>query len=143
MLGQEPLPLSNHARRSKIHGCYMIKAKQNEYKIQTDFIRYLELMHPDLLYTISPAGFIMSAGMAMKMMRMGYRKGTPDVLIFEPRGNWSGFFIEFKDPKGKTSESQDQFLKSARQRGYYTAICYSAAQAIQRLNLYLSQSSRD
>jgi hypothetical protein len=99
---------------------------------------YLELMHPDALYTISPAGFIMSAGMAMKMMRMGYRKGTPDVLIFEPRASSHGFFIEFKDPKGKTSESQETFLRLARFRGYHTAVCFSTSSAITELEKYLT-----
>lgn len=111
--------------------------RSNEYKIQADFIRYLDLMYPDLLYTISPAGFTMSAGMAMKMMRMGYRKGTPDVLIFEPRSTSHGFFIEFKDKGGKTSESQDLFLQSARSRGYGTAICFDTASAITILEEYL------
>jgi len=108
-----------------------------EYQIQSAFIRYLDLMYPDLLYTISPAGFIMSAGMAMKMMRMGYRKGTPDVMIFEPRGSLHGFFIEFKCPGDKTSESQDLFLALARSRGYGTAVCFDAASAITLLDEYL------
>lgn len=116
-----------------------MSTRQNEYRIQADFIRYMDLMHPDLLYTISPAGFIMSAGMAMKMMRMGYRKGTPDVLIFEPRGYKHGFFIEFKDPKGKTSDAQREFLDAARLRGYWTQICYSSTEAISALRQYLAE----
>jgi len=112
-------------------------APKNEYRIQADFIRYLELMYPDLLYTISPAGFIMSAGMAMKMMRMGYRKGTPDVMVFEPRGLWHGLLIEFKDPKGVVSEAQTRFLFQARERGYRGAICRSTSEAISLLETYL------
>jgi len=112
-------------------------APKNEYRIQADFIRYLELMYPDLLYTISPAGFIMSAGMAMKMIRMGYRKGTPDVMIFEPRGPWHGMMIEFKDPKGVVSEAQKEFLVQAGSRGYRTAVCYSTAAAITLVESYL------
>ena len=108
-----------------------------EYQIQSAFIRYMDLMHPDLLYTISPAGFIMSPGMARKMMAMGYRRGTPDVIIFEPRSTSHGFFIEFKVPEGKTSESQDLFLASARSRGYGIAICYSAEDAISLVEGYL------
>jgi hypothetical protein len=110
---------------------------KNEYAIQSAFIRYLELMYPDLLYTISPAGFIMSAGMAMKMVRMGYRKGTPDVMIFEPRGAWHGMMIEFKDPKGVVSEAQKEFLVQAGRRGYRSAVCYSTAAAIALIEQYL------
>jgi len=115
-------------------------ARRDEYAIQSAFVRYLELMYPELLYTISPAGFIMSAGMAMKMMRMGYRKGTPDLTIYEPRGEWHGLFIEFKDPKGTVSEQQRKFLDQAFENGYHTAVCYSTDQAIKTLTDYLSQT---
>ena len=113
-------------------------SRQSEYQIQAAFIRYIELMYPDMLYTISPAGFIMSPGMARKMMAMGYTKGTPDVMIFEPRGNQHGFFIEFKAQGGKTSESQDIFLASLRSRNYHIAVCFSTAAAIQVLESYLN-----
>jgi hypothetical protein len=112
---------------------------KNEYAIQSAFIRYLELMYPDLLYTISPAGFIMSAGMAMKMMRMGYRKGTPDLMIFEPRGPWHGLLIEFKDPKGTVSEAQATFLAEAQVRDYQIAVCYSTNSAIALIEQYLGR----
>jgi len=112
---------------------------KNEYAIQSAFIRYLELMHPELLYTISPAGFIMSAGMAMKMRRMGYRKGTPDLTIYEPRGEYHGLFIEFKNPKGVVSEQQRRFLDQAFDLGYATAVCYSADEAIKVLTEYMSR----
>lgn len=111
---------------------------KNEYRIQADFIRYLELMYPDILRTISPAGFIMSAGMAMKMMRMGYRKGTPDVMVFEPRGNWHGLFIEFKDPKGVTSDAQKVFHSALRDRGYCCVVCHSTEEAILTTTQYLN-----
>ena len=113
-------------------------APKNEYRIQADFIRYLELMYPDLLYTISPAGFVMSAGMAMKMMRMGYRKGTPDLTIFAPRGEWHGLFIEFKDHGGVVSDSQRKFLDQAFDLGYYTTVCYDTGAAIAVLERYLN-----
>ena len=35
-------------------------ARRDEYAIQSAFVRYLELMYPELLYTISPAGFIIA-----------------------------------------------------------------------------------
>lgn len=110
---------------------------KNEYAIQSAFVRYLELMHPDFLYTIAPAGFIMSAGMAMKMVRMGYRKGTPDLLILEPREPWHGLLIEFKDPKGTVSQAQTDFLAAAMARRYCTGVCRSVNEAIELLNAYL------
>ena len=115
----------------------MIHTKDPEFKIQSDFVLYVELMHPTLLYTISPAGFIMSAGMGMKMIRMGYRKGTPDVTFYEPRGSYHGLLIEFKAPGGTVSDAQKDFIKQADDRGYKTAICFSTAQGIAILDEYL------
>jgi len=71
-------------------------------------------------------------------MAMGYTKGTPDVLIFEPRASWHGFLMELKAPGGETSEFQDTFLASALARGYYTAVCWSTAEAIASLERYLT-----
>jgi hypothetical protein len=115
----------------------MIKSADPEFRIQAAFIQYVELMHPTLLYTISPAGFIMSAGMGMKMVRMGYRKGTPDITFYEPRGSYHGLLIEFKAPGGTVSDAQKDFIQQADDRGYKTAICFSTAQGIAILDEYL------
>lgn len=115
----------------------MIHARDPEYRIQTAFIRYVDLVYPELLFTIAPAGFIMNQGMAMKMSAMGYRKGTPDLLFFEPRGSWHGLLIEFKAPGKKTSPEQVSFCDQAEKRGYKTAVCYSSHEAIQVLEVYL------
>lgn len=116
----------------------MIKATDPEFKIQSEFITYLKMKYPDLLYTISPAGFIMSAGMAMKMMRMGYQKGTPDLLILEPRASYHGLLIEFKAPGGTTSPNQDTFLAQAAKRLYKVHVCYSVDEAIKHAEWYLT-----
>lgn len=111
--------------------------KQSEFSIQAAFVLQVQLSYPDLLFTISPAGFIMSAGQAMKMMRMGYRKGTPDVLIFEPRGPFHGLLIEFKAPGGVISDSQREFMRLATDRGYKCHFCFSTAEGITVLREYL------
>lgn len=115
----------------------MIRAADPEFRIQSIFITSVQLLYPDLLFTIAPAGFIMSAGMAMKMIRMGYRKGTPDLLFFEPRGPFHGLLIEFKAPGGKISDAQRDFLAAAENRGYKTAVCFSTAEALSVLAEYL------
>ncbi len=114
----------------------MIKAKDLEYQIQAEFIRYVDLKYPDLLSTIAPAGFIMNAAMAIKMVRMGYKKGTPDWMCFEPRGGYHGLFIEFKKPGGLPSPEQLRFLGLLRIAGYIAETQYSAKTAIDLLERY-------
>jgi hypothetical protein len=110
-----------------------------EYKIQTEVAMYLELHYPHILVAVSPAaGFKVSAGLAMKMMRMGYQKGTPDLIILEPGGPYHGFLIELKTPTGSLSPEQKRFLASAADRGYLTAVCRSAKEAIALIDGYLT-----
>lgn len=112
--------------------------KNKEYQIQVDFVNYLKLKYPDMLFTISPAGFIMSAGMAMKMIRMGYRKGTLDVLIFEPSVMWHGLFIEFKVKGGVVKVDQSDFILKATNKGYCCRVCWSTEEGIEALENYLA-----
>lgn len=114
-----------------------IKATDPEFRIQAAFITTVELCYPDLLATIAPSGFIMSAGMAMKMMRMGYRKGTPDWLCLEPRGPFFGLLIEFKAPRGTISDAQREFAHLAQRRGYKVAFCFSTSASLAILAEYL------
>jgi hypothetical protein len=73
----------------------------------------------------------------MRMSRMGYRKGTPDVLFFEPRGVYHGFLVEFKTPHGTVSPEQYKFISEAKDRGYVAVVCRSTNEAIEALRFYL------
>ena len=113
--------------------------KNLEYQIQTEVIRFLDLKYPEIPRAVSPAaGFRVSAGLAMKMVRMGYQKGTPDLIILEPANIYSGLVIELKTPTGSLSSEQKLFLQRMADRGYLTAICRSAKEAIDLLEMYLN-----
>lgn len=108
-----------------------------EYRIQTDFVKHVRLYYPDLLMTISPAGMVLSPGMAKISTALGYLKGTPDVMIFEPRGQYHGLFIELKAPGGRISPEQIKVLGKLSSAGYATAVCWSTLAAIEELEKYL------
>ena len=110
-----------------------------EYQIQVQVAQHLAITYPQILVAVSPAaGFKVSAGLAMKMMRMGYQKGTPDLIILEPMGPYHGFLIELKTPTRSLSPEQKRFLASAADRGYLTAVCRSAKEAIALIDGYLT-----
>jgi hypothetical protein len=115
----------------------MINRRNPEYGIQKEFVQDVQLFYPDLLFTISPAGFIMSAGMAMKMKAMGYRSGTPDILFLEPRSPYHGLLLEFKAPGKTLQPKQIEFIKLAEARGYLCRMCTSAKEALLILEVYL------
>jgi hypothetical protein len=111
--------------------------KQNEVKIQKAIAQFIRLKYPDVLMTISPAGFVMSAGMAMKVNAMGYRKGTPDLMFFEPRGGYHGLVLEVKDPNGSLSTEQREFIDTAIKLGYKGEVCYSVTQGKNIIDRYM------
>ena len=108
-----------------------------EQVLQIAVANYLRLSYPKLLWTISPAGLIRGLGQAMIMKRMGYRNGTPDILIFEPRGRFHGLILELKVKGGVVSDDQRSFISDASDRGYATAVCWDYNQAIGTVNNYM------
>ena len=104
-------------------------------------INYLRLQYPTALYTIAPEGFKLPIGVAKKLKAMGYSSGTPDIMIFEPRKNYKGLFLEMKTPekrdplgkiyqrKGKLSDNQRTWLSELERRGYYARYCFGFEEA--------------
>lgn len=83
----------------------------------------LHLMFLNVLYCANAgAGLKLSMGQAVKTKRMGYRKGFPDMQIFEPRGKYHGMFIELKVGKNKASPEQIAWRDALLDRGYYAVI---------------------
>jgi hypothetical protein len=109
-----------------------------EQKLQIQVANYIQLRYPKLLWTISPVGLIISRTLGMLAVRMGYRSGTPDLIIFEPRGKFHGLFIELKWGDNTTSEEQNKFIQDALDRGYATAVCWTYEEATKTLDNYLN-----
>ena len=107
-----------------------------EADTQRAFIKFVRQVHPNLLYTIAP---INKTGIreAVRNKAMGYTPGTPDVIFFEPRGQYHGLLIEFKAPDENLIPSQRAFLQRASDLGYKTEVCFYATEAVTKLESYL------
>jgi hypothetical protein len=111
---------------------------KEEYHIQTALIHWLRMQHPGVLFTIAPVGAIrIPAHVGAAYKRMGYSRGTPDILIFEPSKEYHGLFVELKAPKGRLSPEQKEWLACLEDRGYQTAVCRSCEEAIIVIEKYL------
>lgn len=105
---------------------------------QAAVVAFLREKYPDALFTIAPNGFKLPIGVAIKMSRMGYKKGTPDILVFEPRGQYKGLFIEMKATRGgEVSEAQAAFIAALRVRGYKAEVCAGAGVARRIITEYM------
>src|SRR5258708_39776429 len=67
-----------------------------EYHLQVYVVTWLRLAYPRALFTISPAGIRLAPWIGAKFKAMGYRLGTTDLDLMEPRNEYKGFRIEFK-----------------------------------------------
>ena len=69
----------------------------------------------------------------------GVEDGVCDWLLLVPSGKWHGLLIEFKAPKGETSEEQDLFIGYATARGYRCEVHTDENVAWKALLTYLNQ----
>lgn len=109
-----------------------------EQTVQIQIANYLKLKYPKLLWTISPVGLIISRNMGILAVRMGYQKGTPDIMIFEPRYGFHGLFLELKVEGGTVSDEQTNFLKTATTKGYVSIVCWGYQDAVAVIERYLT-----
>lgn len=71
-----------------------------------------------------------------KLKDMGFRAGIADLLIAMPRKGYHGAWIELKSKSGKLSPMQVKFLADMSEQGYFTTVCYSIDDAIQKIEWY-------
>jgi hypothetical protein len=132
---------------------FNLKLRPEELE-QKAVIDYLNIKYPNILKTISPEGMRLTIFQGIKYKMLGYTEGTPDILIFEPRGNWHGLFIEMKAPErkyinsngklkkaraGKLSQNQKLFIQKALERGYKAVCCIGANEAYKVIDNYLKK----
>jgi hypothetical protein len=53
-----------------------------------------------------------------------------------PKNGYHGLFIEMKYGSNKVTENQEKFLQNAANVGYAVSVCYSANEAIKRIEDY-------
>ena len=105
---------------------------------------HLSYSLPEHLLFAVPLQAARTARNGARMKSEGARVGTPDMFLLAARGAFHGAAIEMKrgkshgKPGGKLSDEQREFLADLTAQGYYTAVCYSADDAITTIQNYLS-----
>jgi hypothetical protein len=78
-----------------------------------------------------------SASYGVRMKREGLAKGFPDLMVLYPMGGFHGMFIEMKREGEKVRPEQREWISKLRRAGYLAGECYSADEAIRRIDSYL------
>lgn len=93
---------------------------QSEYDLQKKVVNYIRNHHPKALLNATLGENQITNGMRLKSYNMGYQKGSPDLIIQNLHKDYSGFVIEFKNPKGngKLSEYQRVMLQEYKNNAF-------------------------
>ena len=91
---------------------------------------YLQLLHCSL------NGVKMTKAQAGRAIAQGMLSGVPDLFLPVPKNGYHGLFIEMKYGSNKVTENQEKFLQNAANAGYAVSVCYSANEAIKRIEDY-------
>ena len=110
-----------------------------EYQLQKAICKYLDLQN--VLYCGSMGGqYQVHYSQRIKAKKSGYKRGFPDLFIYEPRGNYHGLAIELKIGYNKANKEQLYWQKELIKRGYKAEICTGIDEALDTINTYLNES---
>lgn len=78
------------------------KNSMNEDAVQELSVKLLRLKYPNVIFQANYlSGVKLTIGLAKKAKVQGHEKSMPDLMIFKPKGEYHGLFIELKAPQRK------------------------------------------
>ena len=107
-----------------------------EFDLQCMICKYLD--SKGILYCGSMGGqYQPHFSQRIRSRKSGYKKGFPDLFIYEPRGEFNGLAIELKVGKNRATKEQLWWRNELNERGYVAEICTGIDEALQVINRYL------
>lgn len=111
---------------------------------------YIRVKYPDVIFRTDAGGLKLSIGTALKFNKKQSRDRIyPDLFIVEPRGEFSGLFIELKretenlynkngELKNEHYKEQKKMLDLLYAKGYYTTFGVGFMASVDIINAYLN-----
>jgi hypothetical protein len=90
-----------------------------------------------------PNGGLRHPKIAKEMKAEGLKAGVPDIMLPQPRGEYSGLFIEMKVGYNKPTAEQTKWLEWLNQVGYYAVVCKGFDEARETIEWYLTLASKN
>ena len=104
-----------------------------------DYCRYMESQNPAYALAFHfPNEGKASIPRRVALQRAGLKKGIPDIVVPVANVKYSGLYIEMKIKPNKPSPEQIILLKQLNAVGNYAVLCWSAQDAIEIINKYVS-----
>jgi len=107
------------------------KNKREEDRFQMICVDWFKLQYPRkiLYHIVNSLQFVAGSdrgsfiGALKRLVRMGLKKGMPDLCIAEPRGPYCGLYIEMKTLENDAEEHQIDIHLRLRRNRYAVYIC--------------------
>lgn len=117
----------------------MRRSEDTEQIRVMDWAEGAECRYPELrwLHHI-PNGGARSSGEAIKLKRMGVKRGVSDMCLPYPHGIYHGLYIEMKYGRNVATQEQTEFLCDMKKAGHCVAVCHDAQAAIDTIEQYVS-----
>jgi hypothetical protein len=121
-----------------------------EYLVAKNVAYYLRMQYPKVIFHFDPTGNKLTKAQAGMMKAIQGGAGFPDLFICEPRGNYSGLFLELKAEGVKIKKgdgvsyasdhvrSQADMLERLRAKGYYACFAVGFDEARNFIDAYMN-----
>ncbi len=127
----------------------MRNPKQKEETIHSQVCQYLKIQYPQVIFNTDLSGVKLTIGQSAKIAKLRSYKGFPDIMIFEPRGDYYGLFIELKSDTARIYKKngtpatdhiaeQLKMIEMLNQRGYYAIMVVGFEEAKKQIDNYLT-----
>lgn len=123
--------------------------RQPEFDLQKRVCAYLRAVHPSVFFMSDTIASLkltkMQATRNAQIQKPGFK--TPDLLIFCPKGNYHGLFIELKIESpykqngelksNKHLQDQSETIKKLKELGYYADFHWDFNKIVSLIEWYL------
>ena len=113
--------------------------KHTEHLEQVKFVQRVRHFRHDLLIFAVPNGGYRNPKEAVRLKAEGVLAGVPDLILARAAGKYHGLYLEFKTPKGKTSDDQKKVIEKLELEGYCVKVVRSCEAAWAALLEYLDE----
>ena len=111
---------------------------ESETDLHVKVVSFLKKRYPQSLFTVTLGENQDTAFKRIDSFKKGYLRGSPDLIINNLHKHYTGFAIEFKNPKGNGVLSPDQsmMLRQYQKNGFKTLVSNDYDQIIERIIEY-------
>ena len=111
---------------------------ENETDIHVKEVSFIKKRYPHSLFTVTLGENQDTVHKRIDSFKKGYLRGSPDLIINNLHKHYTGFCIEFKNPKGNGVLSPDQsmMLRQHQNNGFKTLVSNDYDQIIEQIIEY-------